>query len=57
MTREISCREAGYDCDFMIRSEDESQLIKFVQEHASETHDTEMSSADIKGAWKTVQTP
>ena len=57
MTREIRCREAGYDCDFMIQSEDESQLIRFVQEHASETHDTEMSSEDIRGAWKTVQAP
>ncbi|WP_336024386.1 DUF1059 domain-containing protein [Halobellus salinisoli] len=54
MAKEISCREAGYDCDFMIRSEDENQLIEFVQEHARETHDTQMSPTDIRGAWKTV---
>ncbi|MFC7134001.1 MULTISPECIES: DUF1059 domain-containing protein [Salinibaculum] len=54
MAKEIACRDAGYDCDFMVRSEDESQLIKFVQEHAQETHDTQMSADDIRGAWKTV---
>jgi len=54
MPKEIACREAGYDCDFMIRSENEDELIGFVQEHVKSTHDTDMSSADIRGAWKTV---
>lgn len=54
MAKEVNCREAGYDCDFLIRSENEDELVRFVQEHAQETHDTEMSSADVRGAWKTV---
>jgi predicted small metal-binding protein len=54
MAREISCRDAGFDCDFMIRSENEEELIEFVQQHAKETHDTEMSSSDVRGAWKLV---
>lgn len=54
MARELACRDAGYDCDFMIRSEDESQLIEFAQEHLQETHNAEMSETDIRGAWKTV---
>ena len=54
MAREIACRDAGFDCDFMIRSENEDELIEFVQEHVQNTHDTEMSDADIRGAWKTV---
>lgn len=54
MAKEIVCQEAGYDCDFMIRSENEEELIEFVQEHARSTHDTEMSADDIRGAWKTV---
>lgn len=54
MTKEISCREAGYDCDFMMRSENEDELIEFVQEHARETHDMEMSASDIRGVWSTV---
>ncbi|WP_254273309.1 DUF1059 domain-containing protein [Haloarcula marina] len=54
MAKEIVCRDAGYDCDFMIRSENEEELIEVVQQHAQETHDTEMSQEDIRGAWKTV---
>lgn len=54
MVKEISCREAGYDCDFQIRSENEEELIEFVQQHARETHDTDMSVSDVRGAWKTV---
>lgn len=54
MPKEIACRDAGYDCDFVIRDENEDELIKFVQEHAQETHDTEMAASDIRGAWKTV---
>jgi predicted small metal-binding protein len=54
MTKEVVCREAGYDCDFMMRSEDESQLVDFVKEHARESHGTEVSSQDIRSMWKTV---
>lgn len=54
MAVEISCREAGYDCDFMVRDENEEELIEFVQEHVRKTHDTEMSASDIRGAWKTA---
>lgn len=54
MAKEIVCREAGYDCDFVIRDENEEELIKFVQEHAKSTHDSDMSASDIRGAWNTV---
>jgi len=52
VTREFSCQDAGFDCEFMIRSEDEDQLVEFVKQHASEAHDTEISSADVQGMWK-----
>lgn len=54
MAKQLTCREAGYDCDFEIRSEDEDQLITFVQQHAMETHDAELSESDVKGLVKTV---
>jgi predicted small metal-binding protein len=54
MAHEISCREAGYDCDFMIRSEDENQLVEMVQKHSKETHDTDLSRSDVLGLAKTV---
>jgi predicted small metal-binding protein len=54
MVHELTCRDAGYDCDFMIRSESEDQLVEMVQQHAKETHDTELSKADVQGLTKTV---
>lgn len=54
MAKEIVCRDAGYDCDFMIRSENEDELVEFVQRHARDTHDTDMSRSDIESAWQTV---
>lgn len=54
MVKEMSCRDAGMDCDFMIRSENENELIEFVQQHAEETHNEEMSRSDVRNALKTV---
>lgn len=54
MTREIVCRDAGYDCDFVLRSEDEDELVGFTQEHARNVHEAELSRSDITGVWKTV---
>lgn len=30
----ISCREAGFDCDFEVKSEAEEGVIEFAREHA-----------------------
>ena len=54
MAHEIACRDAGYDCDFMIRSENEDELVEFVQEHARNTHDAELARSDVEGIRKTV---
>lgn len=49
-TREFGCTE----CDFMIRSEDEDELIKLVQQHATDVHGMAIDRNDIRGNWKTV---
>lgn len=54
MAKQVTCRDGGYDCDFMIRSEDEDQLIQMVQQHAKETHDSELSRSDVQGLVKNV---
>ena len=44
MVKEISCINAGFeDCAFLIRSEDEDELVAFVQQHAERTHDVSVS--------------
>ena len=42
MVTHVSCREAGYDCDFEIYDENEDELVAFVQQHAKETHGTDV---------------
>lgn len=54
MVKEIACRDAGYDCDFEIRSENEDEMIRFVREHARDVHGVGMSADDIRGVMKTV---
>lgn len=39
MTYEISCLHAGQpDCEFLIRSEDESEVIRVALRHGREVH-------------------
>ncbi|MFB6131622.1 MAG: DUF1059 domain-containing protein [Salinigranum sp.] len=48
MVKQVSCREAGLDCDFEIHDENEDELIEFVRQHARDTHDMEMSRDDVR---------
>lgn len=48
MAYQMSCQDAGIDCEFMIRSEDRDELVTFVQQHAQDVHDTEMSSSEVR---------
>lgn len=49
MVKEISCEEAGMrDCEFLIRSENEAELIEFTQRHAEQMHDTTMPRDSIE---------
>lgn len=44
MAKEIRCINAGFeDCAFLIRSEDEAEVIEVAQRHAERAHDTEAS--------------
>ncbi|MBV0925278.1 DUF1059 domain-containing protein [Halomicroarcula limicola] len=48
MTERIACREAGFDCDFTIESENEAELVDFVRIHARSTHDKDISENEIR---------
>lgn len=44
MVKEISCIHAGFEnCEFLIRSENEEEIIEFARKHAERTHDMEAS--------------
>lgn len=48
MVKQVDCTE----CEFLIRDEDEDQLIEFVRKHAADTHGMSPSRADVEG-WMT----
>lgn len=44
MVKEISCINAGFeDCEFLVRSENEDEVIEFARRHAEHTHGTTAS--------------
>ena len=44
MAKEISCINAGFEhCEFLVRSENEEEVIEFARQHARGVHDTEAS--------------
>ncbi len=47
MTKEISCRAAGADCDFLVRSENDDELVSIVQQHGKKMHKMDISRADV----------
>ena len=49
MVKEISCRGAGIDCEFLIRSEQTEEMLGFVKEHANTQHDLGVSEDDLRG--------
>ena len=50
MVKEVSCHDAGFeDCAFMIRDENEDELVELVQHHAEQSHDAEVSRDDVQG--------
>ena len=46
--REISCRDAGADCDFMVRAETQDELLKIVAAHACRSHNLCELSPDLR---------
>ena len=49
MVKEISCINAGFeDCEFLIRSENDDEVIEFARQHAARVHDTEASREHLE---------
>ena len=48
MVHEVICAEAGMDCSFEVRSEDEDELVEIVQFHARESHGSEIQRIEVE---------
>lgn len=49
MAYELACRDTGMDCDFMVRSENEDEVVEMAREHMQNVHGQELSSDDARG--------
>jgi predicted small metal-binding protein len=48
MAEEFSCASAGApECPFLIRDENEDELVSMVQKHAKESHNENLSRDDV----------
>lgn len=55
MVKELNCSESGHeDCAFVIRDENEDELLSLVQQHSEQTHGTTISQDDVRGMMKEV---
>jgi predicted small metal-binding protein len=55
MVNEVNCKGAGYDdCEFLIRSENVEELIRFVQQHSEESHGQSVSGSDVRSVMQGV---
>lgn len=49
MVKEVRCIHAGFEgCEFLIRTEDEAELVEFVRSHAERAHDVSVSAEHVR---------
>ena len=46
--KQMNCRDAGADCDFMVRAETEDELLKIVAGHACSSHNMCEFSTELR---------
>lgn len=48
MAREVRCIHAGFeDCEFLLRTEDEAELVEVVRTHAQRAHGVDVSEEHV----------
>lgn len=51
MVRQFTCS----DCAFMVRSENDDEVIDVVKNHGKEAHDRDVADDDVRAGWEDVQ--
>ncbi|WP_254544527.1 DUF1059 domain-containing protein [Halomarina pelagica] len=55
MVKEVRCINAGFeDCAFLIRSEDEEEIVEVVRRHAERVHDTSTTRDHVERIMRDV---
>jgi predicted small metal-binding protein len=50
--KELSCRDGGYDCDFLVRAGTQDEAIRVISEHACRTHKICEITPDMRDSLK-----
>ena len=54
MAKQFECKSAGMDCPFMLRTENDDELVSFSQQHAKKAYNKDVSRQDILKLAKSV---
>lgn len=54
MAKTIHCRDAGVDCDFVVRGETEEELFRNALEHGRKEHGMTEIPDDLKAKMRTL---
>jgi predicted small metal-binding protein len=52
--KQLSCREAGADCDFLVRAETENEVVSLASEHACRAHQMCTVTPEVAGKMKSL---
>jgi len=52
--KEVRCKDAGVDCDFVAQAETEQELMKKVAQHAREKHGITQVTAEMAAKVKQI---
>jgi len=52
--KEIRCRDAGVDCDFVVRGQTEEELFKKAAEHGRKDHNMQELPEELKAKMRSL---
>ena len=52
--KQLSCREAGADCDFLVRAETEEEVMAVAASHGARVHGMKEITPELKNKMKSL---
>jgi predicted small metal-binding protein len=52
--KQLSCRDAGADCDFLVRAETEDEVMSVAAGHGSRVHGMTEVTPELKNKMKSI---
>lgn len=52
--KQLSCRDAGVDCDFLVRAETEEEVMQVAADHGARVHGMKEITPELKSKIKSL---